>query len=246
MKRAIWITLVAALAFAAVLVARLPASWAISVLPQGISCTQMRGTVWNGVCESLTVENAPLGNLTWHIRPTALLRGAVVSQVALDGPPGTAVAEVTARSQDRITARDLRASLRLNPASLPSLSSNVRGDVQTDLPYLHLEKNVIAGIEGRIDVRNLQGLGAQGSSWGDFVVIFPPDRSVEPVGDVRSTGGGPLELEGKLRLTREPGFVLEGRMKPGPGAPPDLVQKLGALGTPDAGGWRPFSVAGTF
>jgi len=245
MKRTIWIGVLAVLAFAVILVVKWPASWVSGALPVGVTCGEITGTVWNGACDALSVQNIALGNLQWQLHPVGLLSGALVSQLSIDGPVGTATAQVAARSGGRITARNVRANFPLNPALLTSLPPGLRGNVETDLALLRLEKGIVAAIEGHIDVHDLEQRGAQNSNWGDYVVSFPPGSSGEPVGDVRSVKG-PLEIEGKLRLTREPGFVLDGLLKPRASAPADLVQKLGALGTPDAQGRRAFSVAGTF
>jgi len=72
-----------------------------------------------------------------------------------------------------------------------------------------------------------------------------PGGSAEPIGKLRDLDG-PLAVEGSLRLTRQPGFDLEGLVAPRSGAAPELVNNIRYLGSPDATGRRPFSVAGTF
>jgi len=47
-------------------------------------------------------------------------------------------------------------------------------------------------------------------------------------------------------LTPAPGFELEGFIAARNGAPPELVNSLRFLGSPDATGRRPFSLSGTF
>jgi hypothetical protein len=49
-----------------------------------------------------------------------------------------------------------------------------------------------------------------------------------------------------VRLTHQPGYVLEGLVAPRADAAPELVGNLQFLGSPDASGRRPFSIAGTF
>jgi hypothetical protein len=65
------------------------------------------------------------------------------------------------------------------------------------------------------------------------------------VGDLTDLGG-PLAVRGTLRLTNQPGYVLEGQVAARADAAPELVSNLQFLGTPDASGRRPFSIAGTF
>src|SRR5687767_11705965 len=121
MKRAIWIGVLAVLAFASILIVRLPASWFAGALPSDISCGQITGTVWNGGCGALAVRNAALGDLKWRLQPAGLLGRELVSQLALEGPTGSATALVAARSEEHITARNLRAKFSLNPALFTSL-----------------------------------------------------------------------------------------------------------------------------
>ena len=75
MKRAIWISLLAILGFATILLIRLPASWLKGFLPPNIACGDIAGTAWEGSCSRVTFNGAPLGNLNWELHPAALFRG---------------------------------------------------------------------------------------------------------------------------------------------------------------------------
>jgi hypothetical protein len=249
MKRAIWIGALAVLAFAAILAMRLPASWISSALPKNVVCAQVGGTIWNGACDALAVNNTAIGDVRWQLHALPLLTGKIASLVEINGAAGSATAEVEARSGNRLTARNLRVNLSLDPALLPQAPPNLRGKVQADLARLSVENGRIVALEGRIDAQDLKQLGSNGGEFGDYVVTFPAARVAsqndEPIGDVRSVKG-PYSVEGTLKLTREPGFALEGLVAPGPGATPEVLRQLSYLGTPDAQGRRTFSVAGTF
>jgi general secretion pathway protein N len=249
MKRAIWIGALAILAFAVILLARLPASWLSGALPPEMTCGQISGTLWNGACSTLSVRGAPLGDLRWQLHALPLLTGKVASLAQLDGPAGSVTSEVEVRSDHDITARNLRANINMDPALLPQAPATLRGHARFNLSLLRIEHERIAALEGQIDVRDLEQRGAQNGALGDYVLTFPAARASarggEPIGDVRSVKG-PFDVEGTLRLTREPGFELQGVVAAGPDAPPDIVQQLKYLGAPDSRGRRPFSVAGTF
>lgn len=245
MKRAIWIGVLAVVAFAGILLMRLPASWFASALPADVSCAQIGGTVWNGSCGGLAWRNAPLGNLNWHWYAGSLLSGVLRAQLSVDGPAGTGQGTVALRRGGQIVARELKAAFALNPALMPSVPADIRGRVRADLSVLRVESGRVAGIEGQIEVRDLERRRAEVESLGDYVVVFPAGANGDPVGDLRSLKG-PLSVEGKLKLTREPGFVLDGTVAPGAGASMDLIRQLEALGASDERGRRPFSVAGTF
>jgi hypothetical protein len=76
------------------------------------------------------------------------------------------------------------------------------------------------------------------------VIEFPAAPGGEPVGKLRDLDG-PLAVEGTMRLTRQPGFDLQGEVTARPGAPPALINNIRFLGSPDALGRRPFGISGT-
>ena len=124
MKRTVTVIVLGVVAFAAILLARLPASW---LLPRGnanFSWASVEGSLWSGYCSGLTVRGAALGDLTWQLRPSRLLVGKLAAHVDLEHPPAAsakgdiemsldlALARVTGKGvvsdlQGRIEAHDL-------------------------------------------------------------------------------------------------------------------------------------------
>jgi general secretion pathway protein N len=246
MKRAVWITLLAILAFAVILIARMPVSWVAGFIPRNVSCAELAGTVWNGSCNGLIAENVQVGNASWDLRPFALLTGKLAGYVEVTRGPNYVRGDVSA-SRNVITAQNLQADMPLDPTLISQLPRDLSGVVRANLASIRLEKGIITSVEGLIEAHNLvQRSGGQRLELGDYSLTFPAaDPAKEPVGELRSLSG-PLNVEGTLNLTREPGFVLEGLVSSGPDASPQLVQELSYLGSPDAQGRRPFSVAATF
>lgn len=247
MKRAIWIGVLAVLAFVAILAVRMPASWLAGFLPDGTGCGQISGTAWNGSCAGFVAQGNALGDLTWKLHAASLLSGKLAANVAMRGPAGSVNADVFVRGRD-IEARGLRADISLDPALLAQSPPDLRGHIRAELQNLLVHNGIVTGIEGRIDATGLTRPNSRNGALGDYVVTFPARAASsgdEPVGDVRSMKG-PFDVEATLKLTREPGFELEGMVGASPDAPPELLQELQILGRPDARGRRPFSAAGTF
>jgi hypothetical protein len=73
MKRAVWITLLAILAFAIILIARMPVRWVAGFIPKNVSCVELAGTIWNGTCSGLVAQNVQVGNVSWNLRASAAL-----------------------------------------------------------------------------------------------------------------------------------------------------------------------------
>ena len=247
MKRAVWITLVAILAFAIILIARLPVTWVASVLPEGITCTQLGGSVWNGTCAGLVARGVPMGNVTWSLRALPLLMGKAAGHINVMRGTDFIRGDVEATRNGLIVAHNLQADIALDPTLIPQLPRSLTGRARGNIALLRVENGVITSLAGQIEGRQLvQRIGGENVEIGDYMLAFPPaNAAAEPVGQLRSLGG-PLDVEGTLRLTREPGFVLEGRVAAQPNASPRLTQQLALLGSPDAQGKRPFSLAATF
>jgi len=112
------------------------------------------------------------------------------------------------------------------------------------LALAELQHGIVRQLQGRIEARNLEERSGNNTALGSYAVSFP-GGSGDQVGTLRDLEG-PLALEGTLRLTPAPGFELEGFIAARNGAPPELVNSLRFLGSPDATGRRPFSLSGTF
>jgi hypothetical protein len=249
-KRGIWIGILATVAFVAILVARLPASWLSGFLPANVSCVEIGGTLWNGSCSGLIAQGTKFGDLAWQLRAAPLLRAHVAGHVDLQHPTGTLSTDVDATAGGDVEMHDLVADLAIDPSNLTQVPPDLRGRVHAQLARLRLEKKTIAAIEGQIDLIDLKRLEWKPAALGDYTLRFPskrsPGKSGETVGDFDSMGGGPWQIEAVLRLTNQPGLVLEGTIAVGDGAPAEIVEELGQLGPPDAQGRRPFSMEQIF
>jgi hypothetical protein len=243
-KRPLWIALLAAVAFVAIVLARMPAAWIVPARGPQWACGSIDGSLWSATCTGLTVNGTPLGDLTWELHPLRLAAGRLAAHLTVSHGPADAAADVELTFGQRITARNVVADLPLDPALLPSLPADLHGRAHVELALAQVERGVIRQLQGRIEARNLEERSGNNTPLGSYSVTFP-GGSGEPVGMLRDLEG-PLALEGTLRLTPAPGFELEGVIAARQGAPPELVNSLRFLGSPDATGRRPFSLSGTF
>jgi general secretion pathway protein N len=246
MKRIVWISLLAILAFAIILLVRFPAQWAARWLPPGTSCNQLSGTVWNGACSGLVAQGVQVDSASWQVHPVALLSGKVSAHIELLRGTNFVRTDVEAGSS-RITARHLTADLPLDRALIPQLPPGLAGVAKANLEWLQLEKGALTGLQGDLEGHDLVVIDeGQRLAIGAYRVSFPaPEAGKDPVGQLRSLSG-PLDVTGTLRLTRPPGFAVEGLVAIHPDAPPVLAQKIAQLGSPDAQGRRPFGFENTF
>jgi general secretion pathway protein N len=243
-KRPLWIALLAAVAFVVIVLARMPAAWVVPARGPQWACTSIDGSLWSGACVGLTVSGTPLGDLTWELHPLRLAAGRLAAHVTVSHGPADAAADVELTFGQRLTAHNVVADLPLDPALVPSVPPNLHGRAHVELALAEVQRGVIRQLQGRIEARNLEERSGNNTALGSYSVSFP-GGSGDPVGTLRDLEG-PLALEGTLRLTPAPGFELEGVIAARQGAPPELVNSLRFLGSPDATGRRPFSLSGTF
>ena len=244
-RRTLWISLLALAAFLATLIVRLPARWVLPAARPALRCLSLEGSIWNGDCAGATVSGTPLGDLTWQLRPARLFGGQLAARVWARRARASARAEVALGLGGTLTARHVRIDLPLDPTLLPMLPRQISGTAQVRLSRLALARNgAVRQIQGRIAVYHLVDSSGQRTPLGSFAVTFPGGPG-EPVGHLRDLGG-PLAVEGTLRLTGRAGYDLRVRVAARAQAAPSLVNALRYLGTPDAEGWRPFALAGPY
>lgn len=245
MRRTVWIALLGVIVFAAIVIARLPAEW---IIPGSAAkaCATLDGSLWSGSCAGLVLNGTSIGDLSWRLEPLRLLTGRLAAHVTVArGTAATAHTDLELGWGGAITARHLVADLPLDPALVPGIPQTLTGRAHAELALARVRRGVITELEGRIEARGLEDRsGGAETPLGSYLVTFPGGPG-EPTGQLRDLEG-PLALEGTLRLTPQPGFELQGQIAPRGGAPPELVNNIRFLGTPDASGRRPFTLSGTF
>jgi hypothetical protein len=244
MKRTLRITILAILAFAIILLVRLPASWVKGFAPPGITCTELAGTAWAGSCSGLAYNGAPLGMLNWELHPLALFRGRVSAFLDLTRGQDFVRGDVEIGSGQTYVAHDLQAQMPLDPPLLPQMRSDYAGNVSLNLEYLKVEKNLVTAIEGQVQGTSLYSK-ADRVALGGYSLTFPKAAGGgEPVGQLTSLEG-PLDFEGTLKLTRAPGWEVHGKARTKPETPPAFVEQL-KFAPQDPDGRRQIDLEGTF
>jgi general secretion pathway protein N len=192
------------------------------------------------------VRGAALGDLTWELRPTRLLVGKLAAHIDLEHPPATSArADVEIGLGGTVVARNLTASLPLDPAVIPAVPPTLSGTVHADLALARVTKQgVVSALQGSIEANNLIDHSGYVTPIGSFTVTFPGGGS-QPTGSVQDTGG-PLAVAGTLVLTPQPGYDLSAYVTPRANATQPLVNAIQFLGSPDAQGRRQFAMSGTY
>ena len=246
MKRTVTVIVLVIVAFAAIVLARLPASWLLPKTSADFNCASVEGSIWSGYCSGLTVRGTALGDLTWQLRPGRLLVGRLAAHIDLEHPPAaSARADVEIGLGDTVVARNVTASLPLDSTVLPAVPPTLTGTMHADLALAKVtKKGIVTALEGSIEASNLVDHSGYVTPLGNFAVTFPGGGS-QPTGNVQDAGG-PLAVTGTIVLTPQPGYDLSGYVTPRPSATQPLLNAIEFLGSPDAQGRRQFAMSGTY
>jgi general secretion pathway protein N len=234
-------------AFAIVFVALLPARLLVPLLPPAVSLGTLDGTLWKGSTDALAVHGRYVGALRWRLRPLQLLRARVAVDVDLSRAGGQAHGRLALGPGGRLEARDLAASMPIAAFAASIAPGGWSGTVHAELASLSLRPGHVPMIEGTVDVRDLVAPPPNGNAIGSYRVTFDESslQSDKLVGQLQDLDG-PMQVTGTVSLAADRSYVLEGLVAARSGASNAVIQTLRFLGTPDAQGRRPFSVAGTF
>ena len=237
----------AVIGFVLVLIVRFPARWLGPLLPHGIHCERLDGSAWHGACSNLTGSGSTLGDLRWDLHALPLLRGRIDLQLDLTNLGSYLRGNVALGFGGALHGRDVSLDLPLSSALVSSLPAGARAHLLGRLSRIEWTGKYLSALQGELDVQDL--VLSQGQNFGSYQAIFGPTAGAgstdTPRGVVHDTGG-PLALDATLQLTHDPGYVLQGSVAARPAAPPQFAEQLKYLGSPDAAGRRPFSLAGTF
>lgn len=239
--------MVAAAALVVTIVARWPLAWTTRWLPAGVECNAPAGSAWRGRCGALTAGGVPLGDTSWQFHPLSLLRGTLALSIRTQQGTDHIAAELELKPDGRRVAHHVTADLTLGTGILQQVSMGLTGRVQARLERAVLRGRRVHDLVGVVTVQHL----AQGATpLGNYEARFPAtpvtgNESTTVQGELRDLGG-PLGFTGTVAFTDEPGYVIDGLVAARADTPPALARQIAFLGTPDAGGRRPFSIAGTY
>jgi hypothetical protein len=172
--------------------------------------------------------------------------GKLAAHIDVEQPPATsAKGDIEIGLGGTVVARNLTASLPLDPKLLPGAPPTLTGTLHLDIALAKVTRNgIVNNLEGRIEASDLIDRSGYVTPLGNFVVTFP-GGTPQPTGDVQDAGG-PLAVQGKIVLTPQPGYDLSGYVTPRQSATPALINAIQFLGSPDAQGRRQFALSGTY
>jgi general secretion pathway protein N len=234
-------------AFLVTLIVALPARFLAPLLPPRVTVGALQGTIWSGRTDALAVDGQSVGGVRWRLHPLQLFLGRVALDAELDRRDGEARGDLRLGLGGSFEARDVEAHLPLSALPPNVVPRGWSGALRAELKRISLPPQALPQIEGTIELRNLKAPPPQGAAIGSYSLLFDDtsrqkDRLVGKVKDLE----GPMQVTGTLSLGADRSYEVEGLVAPRADASKAVTDTLRFLGTPDAQGRRPFSVAGTY
>lgn len=257
-KRTVWLVFLGVLALLAFALVTLPAGVAAGLLRKsGIEAASFSGSIWSGRANGLSWRGAPVGDVTWTLRPLALLSGRAAGRAQLTRSDGALATDYdVALSGADIRLRGLSFALPLAALDAFPLGGpkGWQGQATGQFATIDVAQGWPTQLQGTLELAGLVAPPPRSAPVGSFHVTFPapqprPSLSV-PADPTNVTAlvadkDGPFSVDAQLTLSRSRNFSLEGTLLPRGPVPPAMERSLQLLGPADAAGRRQFSVGGT-
>ena len=243
--RNLWLIALGILAIPCTLVLFLPASLVTRYLPPGVTMGTLSGTVWNGAADALAINGRPLGAVRWRILPSHLLHGRLGADALLVNQDASIQGKASLGLGNSLRLSNVEGRWPIAALPLSALPPGWTGDVQVSMVDLSLESGAVARVLGNLELHNLREPSSM--QLGSYRVTFDEEsRQGDSVVGRFQDLEGPMAVSGTITLGNDRSYVIDGLVAARATAPPSMAERLRYLGSPDAQGRRPFSVAGTY
>ncbi len=233
------------------LVLRFPASTAFAwFAPANVNGFGISGTIWGGEARLISVAGLQLRNTEWQVAPWRLLTGQLGGRFRSRWGGGFIEANGGIRLSGTISLTEVRGSFDIAPLNSVFGIPNIGGIATVDLSEVVIRENWPQRLVGRGELRSLSSplMGSGAAQFiGDIGFQFNTNTETDRdtvTGQLQDTGG-PLQLNGTLKLTPPHNYDLKTRLRARQEAPESLRRNLQFLGAPEADGTHVFQLAGS-
>ncbi|MCG8015432.1 MAG: type II secretion system protein N [Candidatus Thiodiazotropha sp. 'RUGA'] len=190
----------------------------------------IKGSLWRGKMEALTVNGVPLDKLKWRFSPSELLFGRLGFDIQLNHAGQELQADVAKGFGKEIQIEDISGVIQaaIIPQLIDMAQIGVDGNVNLNLQQITLSDNQIIYAEGVVQWLS----SALKSPFALKVGDLQADLETDDAGAVRAKIkdlGGATAVDGELSLTPDGNFQVNGQIKPGADSDPRLGSALNAI-----------------
>ncbi|MEP7042215.1 MAG: type II secretion system protein N [Dokdonella sp.] len=169
-----------------------------------VALTGVRGTLWDGHADGISVLGRDLGELDWHAQKAPLLRARFVADVRIKGADIDAAGVVTRDSDGALLAQDLRFSV---PAELLAPTLDLRelkllGTVSGVVTQARFATTLLSDASGNARWSEAGVTGPDGDArFSDMLADFASQPGGVIGGSVHDDGKGNLAVDGTFKVS---------------------------------------------
>ncbi|MGH8172473.1 MAG: type II secretion system protein N [Rhodanobacteraceae bacterium] len=206
--------------------------------------TGVRGTIWDGHADGISVFGRDLGEINWRMAKSAMLRGHVSADMRIQGADVDAAGVVEREDAGTFTVRDVRfrfpAALLAPALDIPDLS--LLGTVSGVLAKASLRDGFLRSATGDARWSEAGVTGQAEARFADVLAEFAaqPDGSI--AGTAHDDGSGNLAINATFRAAMD-GFQAQALLS-ARNDDPQVLDTLRHVGEPQPDGSSKLVVTG--
>ena len=250
MKRVLGLLLLALVAYAVLVVAKLPAAVAYQAarayLPPAVQLYDLAGTVFSGHGRALVMGRVPLSRVRWRFHPWSLLSGMLAYQLKLESPAGPVRGRIGATVTRVLVIEDLEGILNLADFLRLAGEDEPKGNgwVKPDIAEIRRQPDGRIAISGSVLFSDLVWLDGGRIELGRLVIEM--DGEGPPWKATLKDDGGPIRVAGEAEVSQGGGYRLSAVLAVREGSPPEVEQILELVGRGDSEGRHSIDLEGRF
>ncbi|MES9851477.1 MAG: type II secretion system protein N [Candidatus Thiodiazotropha sp. L084R] len=190
----------------------------------------IKGSLWRGKMEAVTVHGVPVDKLKWRFSPSELIFGRIGFDIIVNHAGQELEGDVSIGSGDQIWFEDVSGDIPASmiPPMIDLAQIGVGGSVNLDLQQLALKKNQITAVEGQVKWLGSSLKSPFALKIGDLKADLLTGQNGEVKARIKDLGGA-TSVDGELSLTTNGNFQVKGQIKPGTDSDPRLGSALKAI-----------------
>ncbi len=229
------------------LIATFPASIVVSLiadnpqLKRQLQISAVTGTIWSGNAASVQVAGLNLGSVKWDMKILPLLLGEINSYVNFKNVADSTgnisgSGTVSFSLGGKLALDDFSAAFSVDSLAplMYGMPARFSGDIRLHIDKMSLVQGQRINIKSRIVVSNAALVSPQKIAYGDILIQASPKAEGSHL--VLTDQGGPLILDGSIKIKGNGVYNLNLGMGARDSASADLANGLRFLGQRDATG----------
>jgi len=250
LKRILGLILLALVAYAVFVIAKLPMAVAYQAVgayvPAAVRLYDFEGTVFYGEARALISERVQLDRVRWRFHPQSLLRGRLAYRLRVDTVAGSVRGRVGTSVTRALVAEELEGIVNLRDLMILLGEDEPKGTgwMIPAIAEIRRDTDGRVGVWGSVELNDLVWTEGMRVELGGLVMEMEGDGPPWTV--VLRDNGGPVRVTGELELDPAGGYRLSGMLTAREDSSPEVEQVLEMVSTGDSEGRHSIEIQGSF